>query len=243
MNRSKDLDTIAPDDLIVNSSHTSNDSISNSSSQDKIEEEQFVKPQPQSKQKIHDILGHSKNSLSSFLVNPKNFDFPEREQDEEVFLAVRSHWLINFKWIILTIVMIFAPLFLGFLDFFSSIPFKNQLISVIFWYILTFIYAYEKFLNWYFDVFIITNQRLVDIKFNNLLNKHFAEVDIGKIQDVSSSIKGLFGTFFNFGNILIQTASEINQVTFRNVPNPEKIIKLFQELRLNDTDINQGEHQ
>ena len=64
-----------------------------------------------------------------------------------------------------------------------------------------------------------------------MLNKHFAEADLGMIQDVSSCVRGLFGTFFNFGDVLIQTASEINQITFEKVPNPEKIIKLLEELR------------
>ena len=49
------------------------------------------------------------------------------------------------------------------------------------------------------------------------------------IQDVSSSIKGIMGTFFNFGDLLIQTASEINQINFEKVPNPQKIIKLIKE--------------
>jgi hypothetical protein len=64
-----------------------------------------------------------------------------------------------------------------------------------------------------------------------MLNKHFAEADIDVIQDVSSSVKGIFGTFFNYGSVLVQTASEVNQINFENVPNPEKIIKVLQELR------------
>ena len=65
----------------------------------------------------------------------------------------------------------------------------------------------------------------------NMLNKHFAEADLSAIQDVSSSVKGLLGTFFNYGDVLIQTAAEINQINFEKVPNPEKIIKLLKELR------------
>ena len=51
------------------------------------------------------------------------------------------------------------------------------------------------------------------------------------IQDVSSSVKGIFATFFNYGTVLIQTASEVNQIDFNQVPNPEKVIKLLRELR------------
>ena len=239
MNRSKDLDTIAPDDLTVEADSKSTPSVKSTpkNKKKKTNEELEVK------ESVNDILENCKGNLCSFLVNPKAFDFPEREEDEEIYLTIRSHWLINLKWVSLAILMVIAPIFFHFLDFFSSMPFKYQTISVIFWYILTFIYSFEHFISWYFDVFIITDRRLVDIKFNNLLNKHFAEVDFIRIQDVSSSIKGILATFFNFGSVLIQTASEINQMTLRNVPKPEKIIKLLQELRSDELKVHQGDQK
>jgi len=236
MNRSKDLDTIAPDDLTVeveNEKKKTNETPKNENQHNESE----------SKQKVNNILDNCKGSLCSFLVNPKAFDFPEREEDEEIYLTIRSHWLINLKWVSIASLMVITPIFFSFLDFFSSMPFKYQAVSFIFWYILTFIYSFQHFLSWYFDVFIITDRRLVDIKFNNLLNKHFAEVDFSRIQDVSSSIKGILGTFFNFGNILVQTASEINQMTLRNVPKPEKIIKLLQEIRSDNPEVNKGDQK
>jgi hypothetical protein len=222
MNRSKDLDTIAPDDPILESS-TPNQVNS---------DEKVVQPSKNkdSVKKVFNILGHTKSPFSSFLVNPHVFDFPEREEDETIILAVRPHWFTNIKWILITLVMIFIPTIFNFLDVLKSLPFKYQFVSTLFWYLITFIYAFEKFLDWYFDVFIVTDERLIDIKFNNLLNKHFAEADLVMIQDVSSSVKGVFGTFFNYGTILIQTASDVNQIIFKNVPNPEKIIKALEEL-------------
>lgn len=107
-----------------------------------------------------------------------------------------------------------------------------------FWYLITFISAFENFLSWYFDLFIVTNHRVIDIDFNNLLNRHFAEADLSAIQDTSSSIKGVLGTFFNFGDVLIQTAGETNQINFEKIANPEKVIKLLKELR----DLYGGKH-
>ncbi|MDD2225339.1 MAG: PH domain-containing protein, partial [Candidatus Shapirobacteria bacterium] len=127
----------------------------------------------------------------------------------------------------------------GYLTFLNVFPIQYRFALVLFWYLITFIYAFEKFLSWYFDLFLVTNERLVDIDFNNLLNKHFAEADISAIQDVSFSIKGILGTFFNFGTVLIQTASEKNQIIFNNVANPQKIMRLLKELR--DLDEHQGD--
>jgi len=80
-------------------------------------------------------------------------------------------------------------------------------------------------------VFIITNKRVIDIDFDNLLNKKFSEANLSMIQDVTSEVKGVAQTMFNYGNVLIQTAAEIPEITFELVPNPEKIIKVLEVLR------------
>jgi len=59
---------------------------------------------------------------------------------------------------------------------------------------------------------------------------------------VSSSVRGILGTFFNYGDVLIQTAAEINQINFEKIPNPEKIIKLLKELRESEEEKNHGGH-
>lgn len=231
MIRSKDLDAIAPDDPITETVEPTNIFEQEPKEFPKKNHPPKKDEKPKTNQKIYDILGHTTSPFSSFLVNPKIFDFTERQDKEVVILAVRSHWIVNLKWIFITVFMLFVPNIVDMLDTLKSLPDRYQFIIHLFWYLFTFIYAFEKFLDWYFDVFIVTNKRLVDIKFNNLINKHFAEADINVIQDVSSSVRGVLGTFFNFGTVLVQTASEINQIIFKNVPNPEKIIKAIQELR------------
>lgn len=230
MNRSKDLDTIAPDDPIISSPK-------NSDTPQKSVKKEIPKDFPKNEsnrdlnQRVYDIFGHTKNPFSSSLVNPKVFTFAERDQDEEILLALRSHWINNLSWIIIAIFMAIVPVFFTYFSFLNFFPVQYRFSAVLFWYLITFISAFEKYLSWYFDLYVITNKRIVDIDFNNLLNKHFAEADLSMIQDVSSSIKGMLGTFFNFGDVLIQTASEINQINFEKVPNPQKIIILLKELR------------
>jgi len=243
MARAKDLDTIAPDDPIITpqkdkqeiSKEITKKKSSKKTTKGKKSKTKKTKKKKSSKmnarEKACQILGRNKNCFSSFLINPKVFDFIERKKGEEILLAIRPHWTINIKWFLIAIIMAFAPLLVSNLHLFGSLPLKYQIVSFIFWYLIIFIYIFEKFLDWYFDVFVVTDRRLVDIKFNNLLNKHFAEAELGVIQDVSSSVKGLLGTFFNYGTVLVQTASDTNQIIFINVPNPGKIIQLLQELR------------
>lgn len=245
MNRSKDLDIVAPDDLTVEAlaksvpivSPTQTDIKSPLSDSTKKTPEIKTSPENDINQKVYDILGHTKSPFSSFLVRPKVISFSERNQDEEIYLALRPHWITNLRWMVVSVLMLFVPLFFHYFSFLNFFPTQYQFSAILFWYLFTFIFAFEKFLDWYFDLFLVTNERVVDINFNNLLNKHFAEANLDVIQDVSSSVKGILGTFFNYGDVLIQTAAEINQINFEKVSNPEKIIKLIKELR----DLTEGE--
>lgn len=232
MNRSKDLDIIAPDDPIISPKKPTIVTYKPESPSATLSPSDEVKAEDNTfKQEVYNLLGHSKSSFSNFLVNPKVLIFSEQDEDEVIYLAVRPHLISNFSWIGLSILMSIIPLFFSYLNFFDFLPISYRFSAVFFWYLITFIFSFEKFLSWYFDFYLITNKRIVDISFNNLLNKHFAQTDISMIQDVSSSIKGIMGTFFNFGDLLIQTASEINQINFEKVPNPQKIIKLIKELQ------------
>ena len=231
MNRSKDLDTVAPDDLSI---------VSESQPESSPSPQPIPTPVPNSVnpnddlwEKWSNVLGHTKTPFSSFLVHPKVFTFEEKDPNEDILLVLRPHWFTNVHWIIITLVMIFVPSLLTFVPLLGGFPLRFQFAAIVFWYLVTFMFAFEKFLSWYFDVFIITTHRVVDIDFYNLLDKKFYEADLEMIQDVTSRISGLSQTIFNYGNVLIQTAAEVNELEFEKIPNPEKVIKLLQELREN----------
>jgi hypothetical protein len=220
MARSKDLDTIAPDDFVVFQPIKS-----------QTKKKLKVKKKEKFPDELYNILGHTKSPFSSFLVHPKVFNFVERDKNEEIYLAIRPHPIVNIPWILISVIMFFAPFFFKYLTFLHFLPAQYQFSIILFWYLITFTYVFQQFLYWYFNFFIVTNHRVVDISFNNLLNKHFIEASLEMIQDVSFSVRGISGTFFNFGDVLIQTASEINQITFEKVPNPNKIVRLLRYLR------------
>lgn len=220
MARSKDLDIIAPDDPVV-SAPTS------------PKPKKIKKAKADYSQKIYDIFGHTKHSLSSILVRPHVFNFSEKNDDEEVLLVARQHWIVNVSWIVIAIAMAIFPMFFSIVPLLSSFPANFQFIAIIFWYLITFAFAFEKFISWYFNVYIITGERIIDVDFNNLLVKRYSSADLDMIQDTTSEIIGAIPTVFNYGKVLVQTASEVNEIEFENVPNPEKIIKLLQDLHEN----------
>lgn len=226
MNRSVDLDKVAPDDPIVSGSKIDKEPV-------KIEktEEKPGDILEELRNKIYEITGHTKHPLSSLLINPHVFDFEERDEEEKIILVARPHWFTNVSWIFTTVLLVIAPSLLKFVPLINEIPDKYMLVGFLMWYLVTFAFAFEKFLSWYFDVFIITDERVIDIDFNNLLNKKFSEAKIAMIQDITSEVKGVSQTLFNYGTVFVQTAAEVPEITLETVPNPEKIIKVLQVLR------------
>jgi hypothetical protein len=242
MSRVSDVDTVAPDDNTPTAKVSattpkpkpkSNTILTKASSDPSL-------PDTAMTQKVYDILGHTRHSLSSLLIKPQVFNFQEKDSDEEILLVARQHWINNVGWIVVTLLMLFVPTFLKIVPLLSSFAPAYQFMAILFWYLITFAYSFEKFLSWYFNVYIITTRRIVDIDFNNLLVKRYSDAEIGMIQDVTSEVIGVIPTIFNYGNILIQTASEVNQLVFERIPNPEKIIKLLQELRDEERINNRG---
>ncbi len=250
MPRTGDLDTIAPDDAVSPASSPSKKpsispapSANSSSNKPKTKKAKSplssnptpppppVSPVAEIRKTIDDLLGRTSHPLSAFLAKPKVFSFQERDAQEEIILVVRRHWFTNLGWIMATIVMIFAPLTLRLFPLLDFLPTNFQFIAILFWYTVTFAYAFEKFISWYFNVGIITDERVVDIDFNNLLDKKFSDAKISMIQDVTSRVSGVSQTLFNYGSVFIQTAAEVPEIEFEKVPSPDRIIKILQQLR------------
>jgi uncharacterized membrane protein YdbT with pleckstrin-like domain len=144
---------------------------------------------------------------------------------------LRQHPITNLGWIILSIILFLVPGILETTGLLNFLPSGYPLIIRLAWYLVTFAYAMEGFFGWYFNVFFITTRRIIDVDFFNLINKRVSDAEIDKIQDVTYSTSGPIGTIFNFGSVLIQTASEQQELSFERVPNPEKVADVLDDLR------------
>ncbi len=223
MARSKDLDSIAPDDPVNNSPPPKPETKAANPSLSRDQKH---------RQKVYQLLkNQTKSPLSSFLARPKVFTFDSRDDDEEIILVLRRHWFTNLSWIIIALLMIFIPFVTSLPPFFALIPPRLNTTLVIFWYLLTFAIAFEQFLSWYFNVFIITEERVIDIDFYNLIDKKISEAKISMIQDVTSVVGGVSQTLFNYGTVLIQTAAEIPVIKVERIPNPNLVLKVLQQMR------------
>ena len=109
-----------------------------------------------------------------------------------------------------------------------------QLAGAICWYLITTAFILEEFLSWFFNVNIITDERIFDVDFLNLMYREISEANLDQIQDVSVSIGGALRTLFGFGNVEIQTAAEVPKIEFNSVPHPDKVAKILRELGIQE---------
>ncbi len=94
------------------------------------------------------------------------------------------------------------------------------------------------FHNYYLSLQVITNERVIDIDQKGVFNREVNELSLGQIEDVSFKQQGFWGTIFNYGNVILQTAGtgsnaggnledKINGFVFNNVPNPTGVCHII----------------
>ena len=81
------------------------------------------------------------------------------------------------------------------------------------------------------DLWLVTNQRLVDSTKTSPFSHVVASADLLNVQDISVSKRGIFPTIFNFGDVSCQTAGSTLVFTIRGVPNPNGVLELIDETR------------
>jgi hypothetical protein len=86
--------------------------------------------------------------------------------------------------------------------------------------------------DWYFDVWIVTNQRIIDIDQRGFFNRDVATLlTVDKVEDITVVVKGFFPTLLDYGYVQVQTAAAKVEFTMNDVGNPHRIERLIRALR------------
>ncbi len=78
---------------------------------------------------------------------------------------------------------------------------------------------------------IITDMNVTQVHQVGLFNRKVSELTMANIEDVTVNVSGIFGTIFNFGTIVVETAGEQNNFIFNYCPNPNAYAKALQDAR------------
>lgn len=180
------------------------------------------------------LKGHSKNPLASFCYFPQHANFIGADKDEKIVLILRRHPITNVPWVVIALIMIFLPLLFAFFAPAIVLPVNFLIVIALFWYLIILAFILEEFLSWFFNVYIITDERVFDVDFHNLVYREITDANLDQIQDVTVTVGSVVRTVFDYGDITIQTAAQIPQLEFEAVPNPDQVALVLRELRVEE---------
>lgn len=169
-------------------------------------------------------------------VNP--FGIGDFKEKERVIAVIRHHWFVFFRdafgiAILFLIPFFIIPLFWTFATASGSIPpisggavlFFGALWSLLMWNLF-----FSRWTDSYFDIWIVTNNRIVDIDQQGLFKRSVATMlNLNHIQDIESSLNGVIGNILSFGNVTVQTAAAKREFIISDVANPTKVAQIIRE--------------
>lgn len=157
---------------------------------------------------------------------------PHREQNEKIIFFLRRHPYVIAK-------TVFIYFVLGFLPWLAYSYIKNEWLHlsdgqiglvflrllIVTFYLFWWLLLYYSWLDYFLDIWIVTNHRVLNIEQRGMFNRIMAEHKLFRIQDVMSEQKGILPTFFDYGEIHIQTAGSEKIVIFEQVPHPHRVAR------------------
>lgn len=170
------------------------------------------------------------------------YHFQGQHENEIVLRIIHRHWFnIVMQYFILAILTFI--IFVVFAIFPTLLPtittgFPPALLLFIQNTCLLFIwiYAFLIWVDYYFDIWIITNERIVNIEQKGLFNRSVSELQFSRIQDVTTVVDGFIQTVLNFGDVYVQTAAETERFLFRQIPDPYAIKDMVMQLSRSSTE-------
>lgn len=154
--------------------------------------------------------------------------------NEQIIIALHRHWIVILGQVMGVVVLLFLP----FLLFLLLNGFAKNLISEDFYFLISFVAIIYflivyliLFIIWmdhYLDMWIVTDERIIDIEHFGIFRREVSEFSIKNVQDVSIEIPGMIATFLKYGNVIVQTAGE-KSFTVYQIPKPELVKDLIIE--------------
>jgi hypothetical protein len=157
------------------------------------------------------------------------------EQGEYIVREVRRHWFFVATRAVLYVILGFAPVigYPALAVFFPSLfTVTTNSASIFFalyplWLLLLWISFFLFWTNYYLDVLILTNERIIDIDQRSLFHRQVSEFRLENIQDITTDVPGFIATFLDFGDIHVQTAGEKREFIINDAARPEEVKRLI----------------
>lgn len=162
---------------------------------------------------------------------------PPLESNEEILYTARKHWFLLAGETALLCILALLPALLLFVPEVLPVALLDRLnelvhfegnatLLVLFLWTLEllvlFIVFFLLWTDYYLDVWLLTNHRIVDIEQCGLFNRAISSFRLDLIQDATVEVPGILATFIDFGTVKIRTASQ-ETFEFKGVAHPNEL--------------------
>ena len=185
---------------------------------------------------VENITRNAKKSpFSAFYPFPKNFNTLSIGKTETVVLIIRHHWSALISKGVLAFLALLFPFLISY-----SVPtwFEGAVGSTffliglfLFFLMVSITIMVDSFLKWFFQMNIITTKRIIDVDFVSITSHRVSETTLDQVQDVTHSPMGPLASFFDYGDVYVQTAGSRNEFEFNKAPRPRDIQDTILDLR------------
>ncbi len=152
------------------------------------------------------------------------------EPGEEVMFEVRKHWFILAAEMSAAFFAALIPAVAYAIGTALPITFTTPgnpiilfLIIYALWLLVILVVSVYLWTDYYLDVWVVTNRRIIDIEQHGLFRREIATMQFSKIQDVTTEVSGLLATLVGFGDLRVQTAGNEREFTIRGVSKPNDV--------------------
>lgn len=150
---------------------------------------------------------------------------------EEVVFEARRHWIVVLPIYVSVALLALAPLVLyGIID---ALPIAlvtpgwgPALLAFAYsgWLLALWAGGYLVWLDYHLDVWIMTNERLIDVEQKGVFRREVSSMRFERIQDITAEINGPLATFLKFGDVKVQTAGDATEFLITNISDPHALV-------------------
>lgn len=164
--------------------------------------------------------------FGSLQVVPSYVSIDTQDDDEIIYILTRKDIVTNSGWIFLSSLLLLIPIFLLLVipNLFPALktllPFIYFAFLIAVYYTVIIAYCIYHFNKWYYNFFIVTNKRILKYTYSPFSTYDVSEANLQNIQDVSEMTIGVIPSFFDYGNLMIQTAGTKNKFEIESIPKP-----------------------
>ncbi|HEV7454327.1 MAG TPA: PH domain-containing protein [Candidatus Saccharimonadales bacterium] len=150
--------------------------------------------------------------------------FEDQFDDEEVLFVFRKHPVVMRKGLIFGMLAIL----LGTIPALITLQYSTYFIGLGAGLVLGCLVFLPSWIAWHFSVFIVTDQRLIQITQKGLFHRSVIDMGLSQIQMVNYQVSGLQETLLGFGTIMMQTF--VGDLVIHDIHHPAAIQKKLLEV-------------